>query len=469
MSPVSTRSTPLPNGLLACWYGDDFTGAAAVMEALTLASLPAVVFCDIPTQALIERFPGMRGIGIAGIARSKSPLWMDEHLPEVFAALAKLDAPIAHYKVCSTFDSAPQVGSIGKAIDLAAPWFDSEWIPLLVAAPAIRRYQVFGNLFAAATSETYRLDRHPTMSRHPITPMSEADVRLHLGKQTQQPVGLIDILALGEGRGLEVLESELASACRLLAIDVLDDHSLVAAGELIWERRGRRLFAVGSQGIEYALIAYWRHKALIEAKGRPMHADPVERIAVVSGSCSQVTAGQISWAEANGFELIRLDARRALDEQKWSFATIEATEKALRAVERGRDPVIFTARGPDDSAVQAFTDALRASGREPEQIHQTIAEGLGSILCSIFSQTSIRRGILAGGDTSSHGLKMLDVDAVTLLAPTVPGAALFQAHRGDSHEAPFEIAMKGGQMGAVDYFGQIKQGGVAAVRRGERL
>jgi uncharacterized protein YgbK (DUF1537 family) len=57
--------------------------------------------------------------------------------------------PINHYKVCSTLDSAPHFGSIGRAIDLAAPVFGSRWIPVLVAAPPMRRYQAYGHLFAS--------------------------------------------------------------------------------------------------------------------------------------------------------------------------------------------------------------------------------------------------------------------------------------------------------------------------------
>src|SRR5206468_649296 len=108
-----------------------------------------------------------RAVGIAGVARSQSPAWMDAHLPPIFRALAALSAPIAHYKVCSTFDSAPHVGSIGHAIDLAAPLLGGDWHPLFVAAPSIERYQAFGNLFAMVGGVGYRLDRHPTMSRHP--------------------------------------------------------------------------------------------------------------------------------------------------------------------------------------------------------------------------------------------------------------------------------------------------------------
>lgn len=109
----------LPEGPLVAWYGDDYTGASAVMEVLTFAGLPAVLFFDCPTPEQLETFAGYRGIGIAGIARSRSPQWMDENLPRVFGALAGIGAPINHYKVCSTLDSSPAIGSIGRAANSA--------------------------------------------------------------------------------------------------------------------------------------------------------------------------------------------------------------------------------------------------------------------------------------------------------------------------------------------------------------
>jgi len=88
---------------------------------------------------------------------------MDAHLPEAFRALAELKAPVTDYKICSTLDSSPALGSIGRAIDIGAPIFAetpgaANWQPLIVAAPAIGRCQAFGNLFAASGDSVYRLD-----------------------------------------------------------------------------------------------------------------------------------------------------------------------------------------------------------------------------------------------------------------------------------------------------------------------
>ena len=66
---------------------------------------------------------------------------------------------------------------------------------------------------------------------------------------------------------------------------------LAEAGRLIWENRGDRLFAIGSQGIQYALVASLaarRNDCTDTQEFRPTQA--VDRIAIVSGSCSPVTA-----------------------------------------------------------------------------------------------------------------------------------------------------------------------------------
>ncbi len=262
------RATPLPDGLVVAWYGDDFTGSAAVMEALTFSGLESVLFFDVPTPAQRARFAHVRGLGIAGAARSKGRSWMDEHLPPVFAALAALNAPLTHYKICSTFDSSPEIGSIGRAIELALPHLQASWVPLVTAAPPIHRYQAFGNLFASVGGTAFRLDRHPTMSRHPATPMHESDLRVHLARQTDIPVGLVDLVAMKSGRASDALSSEMATGARIVALDVVDDETLAAAGALMWEEGGAPRFAVGSQGVEYALLAWWRKAGLIDTPSR---------------------------------------------------------------------------------------------------------------------------------------------------------------------------------------------------------
>ncbi|MEM9324396.1 MAG: four-carbon acid sugar kinase family protein, partial [Bacteroidota bacterium] len=161
------------NDLFLSYYGDDFTGSADVMESLTFNGIPAALFLEPPTIEEVERFRlkldfasvdgKIKAFGVAGVARSMSPGQMDEELPPIFEQISKIPADFFQYKACSTFDSAPHIGNIGHAAEIASRYFKTGFIPLVIGAPFLNRFVVFGNLFARVGEDTFRLDRHPTM------------------------------------------------------------------------------------------------------------------------------------------------------------------------------------------------------------------------------------------------------------------------------------------------------------------
>ncbi len=233
--------------LLMTWYGDDLTGSTDVMEALALSGIEAVLFLDIPDPDQRARFPGVRALGIAGTSRSETPEWMDENLPPAFAALAAEGAEICHYKVCSTFDSAPHAGSIGRALELGRKAFGDRPVPILVGAPQLKRYTAFATLFAAYRGEVFRIDRHPVMSRHPVTPMHEADLIRHLAGQTTLSIALVDPIALTGNDPDSAIDTAIAEAPGGLFIDVMDLRGQAAAGiQLRRLARAGCRFVVGS-------------------------------------------------------------------------------------------------------------------------------------------------------------------------------------------------------------------------------
>lgn len=457
---MTAANDSLPKGPLVAWYGDDFTGSAAVLEALSFAGLPSVLFLDIPTEVQLARFPGVRGIGIASIARSKGSEWMEQHLPPAFDWLRARCAPVTHYKVCSTLDSAPHIGSIGRAIDIAAPRFETPWIPCLIAAPANRRYQIFGHLFASAPGGVFRLDRHPVMARHPVTPMDESDVASHIAAQTNRSTGLIDIEALEDGGADAALREHIERGAEIISLDSLTEAQLTRVGRLIWEHRGGGIFAVGSQGVEHALVAHWRDAGLLERVETTESAGAAGRMVVVSGSVSPVTALQIDWAEEHGFEVIKLDAARVISGDR--AAEHAAFEAALAALSAGQDPLVLTARGPDDPAIAAMRTVAQRLGVAEDTANARLGEALGRLLAGLLKTTGLRRAAISGGDTSGHACRQLGLFAFTARAPTIPGAALLTAHAEDEQVDGLQLALKGGQMGSPDYFGWIKRGGGSA-------
>lgn len=451
--------TALPDTALVAWVGDDFTGSAATMEVLAFAGVPAVLFLDIPTPAQLARFADARAIGIATTARSHGPGWMDEHLPPIFRFLAETGARVVHYKTCSTLDSAPHVGSIGKAVDIGAGIVRGGWIPCLLAAPQMRRYQAFGHLFASAPEGVFRLDRHPVMARHPVTPMTESDVARHLSHQTDRRFGLLTVEdADAEPRA--ALKRVCAGAAEIISLDAMTSAHMAIWGGLIWNDGAEQVLAVGSQGVEYALVAHWRDAGMIPEKDHVSGAGPVQRMLSVSGSVSPVTAAQIAWAEQNGFTVIPLDAAAVVGGRDEAEQT--AREQALQALSDGRDPLICTARGPDDPAIAAMRASVAQAGIAEDAANARIGAALGRILKRLLQDTGIRRAVISGGDTSGHAARQLDLYAFTALSPTIPGAALLAAHSNDPDLRELQLALKGGQMGSPDYFGWIKRGGGAA-------
>ncbi|WP_315832709.1 four-carbon acid sugar kinase family protein [Bradyrhizobium prioriisuperbiae] len=447
----------LPDGPLIAFYGDDYTGSSAAMEALAFAGLPTILFLETPSPERFAAAAQYRAVGIAGVARSKGPEWMDANLPAVFRRLAAIGAPITHYKACSTFDSAPHVGSIGRAIDLAVPLLGGAWHPMVVASPAMGRYQAFGNLFATVHGVGHRLDRHPTMARHPVTPMGEADLGRHLARQTSRPIGLVDVVTMETGRADAALASERNRGAEIISLDVLNRQTLIEAGRLIWTHRGERLFAVGSQGIEQALVAYWQSAGLIAPANHDTTFAAVDRIACVSGSCSPVTAEQIAHAAGHGFEIIRLDAAHAVDAAQWNRDVEHGAVRALQALSAGRDPLLVTAEGPDDPAIAGFRTAIVTSGVSPDTINDRIGTGLGRALDRILQTAGLQRVVVAGGDTSGHAVRAMNIFALTAIAPLASGAPLCRAS-ADTPHAAVEIALKGGQVGGADLFCLVRDG-----------
>lgn len=444
---------------LVAWYADDFTGAAAVMEVLTFAGLPSMLFLEPPTAEQLARYPDLKGVGVASTARAQSPEWMDAELPDIFAQLAALRPELMHYKVCSTLDSSPLVGSIGRAIEIGAERFAPAAVPVLIAAPQMRRYQSFGHLFAGFGDAVYRLDHHPVMSRHPVTPMQDADVAKHLSLQS--PKLDTRCLSLEDMAANVTLPVTAANPNRIevITLDCIDHASESAAGRLLWEGRKANPFVVGSQGVEYALVRHWQATGQIAEAEAPQGIGSSDRMIVVSGSVSPTTADQIAWATSHGFADIPFDATCVCrDPAEVDREIARCVQAGLEAMSHNLDPLVYSAQGPDDPAVERFKNAVAGSHHTMASANLRVGEALGRILHQTLTKSGARRAVASGGDTSGHATRQLGIFALSALAPTIPGAALFQAHAEGAMDG-LELALKGGQMGSPDYFGWIRNGG----------
>lgn len=440
------------------FYGDDFTGSTDAMEALALSGLRTILFLRAPSaKEIATRYADVKCVGVAGASRAMSPAEMDAELMPVLEALWSLGAPLMHYKVCSTFDSAPQVGSIGHVVDRARLRLNAgRTVPIVAGSPPLRRYTVFGNHFAAAGDAVHRLDRHPTMSRHPVTPMHEADLIRHLAAQTRGNVGLMSLADL-DGSPAQVdarFAQRMAESPAMLLFDVLDEVRLRETGRLLWEEAQRApQFVVGSSGVGYALAAWWRAAGLIpDVRSRFPAITPVRQLLVLSGSASPATAQQIAWARGHGFETLRVPGAALMRSDGAAEVRQALYEQAIAAWSRGGSIVLYTAEGPDDPAI-AETRAVMTAGAHPARV---LGGALGRLARELIAHTGLRRVLIAGGDTSSYATQELGVHALEMAAELTPGAPLCRAHSDDPPIDGVEIALKGGQMGEQDYFGRVR-------------
>jgi uncharacterized protein YgbK (DUF1537 family) len=317
---------------------------------------------------------------------------------------------------------------------------------------------MFGNLFAAVDGIGYRLDRHPTMSRHPVTPMDEADLRVHLGRQTSRRVALVDMLQLRAGDGAARVQALSGADTPVVMIDVLDDETLVEAGRLVWEQRAGGVFTASSSGLQYALAAYWRTRGWLPATPSLPVARPAEQIAAVSGSCSPVTAAQIAWARANGFHVERLDLHLALDSRTGSAEIRRAVEASVDAIRRGKSVIVHSAEGPDDPAVQEFDAIARESGLTREEAARNVGGALAEVMRQLLDRVELSRVVVAGGDSSGEVASTLGIDALSVAAGLAPGAPLCRAWSSSARRDGLEIVLKGGQIGGADFFGTVRTG-----------
>lgn len=452
--------TAAPGKPLVAFYGDDFTGSSDALEVLAFAGLKAVMFLAPPTAEMLARFPGLDAIGFAGDSRGMSVAEMDAAMPAILSALRDTGAGIVHYKVCSTFDSSPETGSIGRIIMIAREIFQNAYTPIVGATPALARYCVFGNLFARSGTdgEVYRIDRHPIMSVHPVTPMQEGDLARHIAQQAPLQIASLGCPSLdaGEEEARLALARIKARQPDCILFDSASSRQLTEVGRLLDEAMhdDAPLFVVGGSGVEYALTQWWAETAPLPAAASFDSFDAVDRLLVMSGSASRMTADQIDAAIAAGFVEVAVDARDLMDGGEAALDRLVA--HVLAILKEGRSPLVHTVRGPNDPRIVALREA---AGLDPAVVGRALGQTMGRALAGIQARAGLTRIVVSGGDTSSQAVQVLGPDALEIAARLAPGVPLCRMHAaGRPSVDGVQIALKGGQMGGIDFFERARTG-----------
>jgi len=432
-----------------CFYGDDFTGATDTLATAAQAGLRSILFLSVPTAAQLHAAGALDCLGIAGAARAMGAAEMAAELEPVAAFFAGR-APVTHYKICSTFDSAVQVGNIGVALRIWRRHISNPFVAMVGGQPSLDRYCAFSHLFAAVRKggEVVRIDRHDTMCRHPVTPLHESDLRLHLQAQ-QLHVAAIHYPVYAEGDDAldQQIEQKLATAPDAMLFDIAEAAHLAPVGRVIWQRALQQpLLAIGASSVVQALCSHWQQQARLPLVTTVRHdkiAAADGPVFVLAGSLSPVTATQI--AAATSFRQVRLDAQRLVDgDEQYIVEELQSIAVQLRA---GLHVLACTAAADGTRKLLATPDAARR-----------LAQAGGEFLRRLLQLVPLRRVGVAGGDTSSYALKALDVWGLSYLGKLAAGVALCQTHADTSHLHGMQLMLKGGQMGSADLFELLAHG-----------
>ncbi|WP_460798878.1 four-carbon acid sugar kinase family protein [Microbacterium sp. GXF0217] len=404
---------------VVAFYGDDFTGSVDALLQFARRGWTGRLFTTLPDAAALQRAASdVDVIGVAGISRSLRPAEMEAELRPVLEAFAALAPDLVQYKACSTADSAPDVGSLGRVIELGREVFGARTVPMLFAQPDFGRYTVFGQHFAAERGTVHRLDRQPTMSHHPTTPMTEADLAVHIGRQTDAVIESVPLPEYGD------LPARLRAATAAgVVLDALTDLDLEKVGRAL-QQLPRPVFAIGSGGLSHGVAA---------ASPRTDQTIPQETatggpVLVVSGSRSAQTRRQADAAAAAGW----LVAPLPLDGANASPIVIEAL--------RGGRGVVLTS---DDADTDAVAD---------RPVLETIADTAASVIDAAVRAGATRRVIVCGGDTSSRVTRLLGIDALSIAANPWGNVVILRGHSGDALIDGIDLLLKGGQVGADSLF-----------------
>ena len=406
--------------LLGC-IGDDLTGSSDLANTLLKGGMTVTQYCGIPStpaQAEVEA-------GVVALKTRSIPV-----AEAVQQSLAALDWLIAQgcrqffFKYCSTFDSTPD-GNIGPVAEALMARLGAPYALVCPAFPGAGRTIYQGHLFVGD-----RLLNESGMENHPLTPMTDSDIRRWLARQSTQPVGHIPYEAISRGAVAtgQAIAKAVDDGARLIVLDAVDDTDLLTIGAAAADT----VLVTGGSGIALGLPAnFWSAGDLAE---RRVSFDGVSGPGLVlAGSCSNATRRQVAvYRETH--PALELDPDAVIA----GTQTVDAAMAFLRA-NWDDAPLIFSSADPE--AVRA-AQQRHGVQKSAEAIESFFAELAGAAVAA-----GIRRLVSAGGETSGAVIQGIGCEALRIGPEIDPGVP---ALRVEGRE--LAITLKSGNFGADDFF-----------------
>ena len=404
--------------LLGC-IGDDFTGSSDLANTLAKGGMRVVQFTGTPQG------PAAADVEAGVVALKSRSIDPGEAVRQSLEALEWLLAQGCEqifFKYCSTFDSTPE-GNIGPVIDALAEALEAQQVIVCPAFPGTGRSIYQGHLFVKD-----RLLNESGMQNHPLTPMSDPDLRRWLRPQTKHAVGHVaapDVL-----RGAEAirtaLAAEQAAGRGVIVVDAMRDEDLIEIGRAA---AGLRLVTGGS-GVALGLPGNFAKSGKIAGQGGHWRGQSGKCVAL-SGSCSTATRAQVA-LHAQTHPTFEIDAA-AVIAGKLTPADVVTWMCAAEGI-----PLAYSSADPE-----VVMDVQQQFGREraAQAIEEFFAETARALVAA-----GISKILPAGGETSGAVVEGLGLSQLEIGPEIDPGVPALRAG------PDLVLALKSGNFGSPNYF-----------------
>lgn len=410
--------------LLGC-IGDDFTGSTDLAGFLVASGMRTIQFTGLP-----EAKYDLTDVDAAVISLKSRTQETKAAVADSLRALKWLqscDCRQYYFKYCSTFDSTEK-GNIGPVADALLDALGERFTIASPALPVNGRTVYNGYLFVNGV-----LLNESGMERHPLTPMTDANLVRVLGRQTEGKVGLVDQTTVSLGaEAIRKRYDELAQSNRYAVVDTLSTKDLIEIGHA---SRDLKLLTGGS-GLAIGLADNFEKKGLFAKAPLAARLDRVEGDALIlSGSCSRATLEQVAVFKA-GNPALKLDPL-ALHR---GSQTPEQVVQWFETHRRQGPLMIYASDHPE--AIRRCQESLGVERAG------TLVESMFAEIARAAARLGVTRFIVAGGETSGAVVQALGIRAIRIGPPIAPGVPVTQT----LGEKPMLLALKSGNFGDRDFF-----------------
>ncbi|WP_170470251.1 3-oxo-tetronate kinase [Ruegeria arenilitoris] len=407
---------------------DDFTGASDIANTLAKGVQPegglrTAQFPGIPTTPADEEIEA----GVVSLKSRTAPV--EEAVADSLSALRWLADQGCQqfiFKYCSTFDSTTE-GNIGPVAEALANDLGAQKVVFCPAFPTTGRTVYYGHLFVLG-----KLLHESGMENHPLTPMTDANIRRWLQHQTEETVGLVSVDTVKQGP--EAIFAALQNADERFVIgDAISDEDLLAWGEALKDAK----LVTGGSGIALGLPRNFVRKASSK-RGGSVFTGVTGPAAILAGSCSGATRGQID-VHSQSHPSFAIDVPSVMSGDVTTQTLLDFFE-----AHPDQAPLAYSSGSPED--VRAIQNQF---GQE------AVADRLDNLFADIARQlakTGYRRLVVAGGETSGAVAQAvseaLGSPAMSIGPEIDPGVPVLSVGKPE----PVALALKSGNFGAPDFF-----------------